>query len=63
MRRYDIPSIEVRIFYDENVLTSSADANVDQQYIEEVQTIFGTISTVEYAKRKDSIKRILDFTQ
>ena len=63
MRRYDIPSIEVRIFYGENVLTSSAVANVDQQYIEEVQTIFGTISTVEYAKRKDSIKRILDFTQ
>ena len=59
MKKYDIPLMEVRKFLSENVFTTST---IDLEYIDEVQTVVGTMSSDEYVKRMESIKSILTYT-
>ena len=59
MKKYDIPLMEVRKFFSENLFTTST---IDSEYIDEVQTVVGIMSSDEYVKRMESIKSILTYT-
>ena len=60
--KYNIPTIRITSFLTENVVTESSTA-INSQYVDEVQTLIGPISTAQYKARVESIKTILEFTE
>ena len=61
MKKYDTPLMNISKFCGEIVVTDSA--VVHSAYVEEVQTILGTMTSEQYATKTASIKQILQFTQ
>ena len=59
--KYNIPTIKITSFLKENVVTGSG-SQVNSQYVDEVQTLIGSMSTSEYKARVESIKNILEFS-
>ncbi len=61
MMKYNIPTIKITSFLTENVVTE-ASSTINRQYVDEVQTLIGTMSTAQYKARVESVKNILQFT-
>ena len=61
MMKYSIPTIKITSFLKENVVTEPS-ATINNQYVDEVQTLIGSMSTAEYKARVESIKTILAFS-
>ena len=59
--KYNIPTIQITSLLKENVVTGSG-SQVNSQYVDEVQTLIGSMSTSEYKARVESIKNILEFS-
>ncbi len=61
MMKYNIPTIKITSFLKENVVTE-ASTTVNSQYIDEVQTLMGTMTQEQYKARVESIKNIISFS-
>lgn len=60
MMKYSIPTIRIASFLSENIVTESG---VNQEYIEEVTTLIGRMSSQEYKARVESVTELLQFIQ
>ena len=61
MMKYNVPTIKITSFLKENVVTE-ASATVNRQYIDEVQTLMGTMTQEQNKERVESIKNIIAFS-
>ena len=61
MKKYETPLMNISKFCGENVVTDSA--VVHSAYVEEVETILGSMTPQQYATKTASIKHILEFSQ
>lgn len=60
MMKYSIPTIRIASFLSENIVTESG---VNNDYIDEVDTLMGKMSTQAYKARVESVTKLLKFTQ